>query len=169
MPIRNIVGERFGRLVVVSLGPQLPNCGNANWKCRCDCGEFTFVRSNNLRTGHTSSCGCHDREQASKTMIRMSLKHGQGKLNKQSAAYRSWRGIRFRCENPKCKAFHRYGGRGISVCKRWYKFENFYADMGDRPPGKTLDRRNNDGNYNKRNCRWATPKEQARNRSSRKR
>lgn len=87
--------------------------------------------------------------------------HGQSR----TSLYRLWRTMIDRCDNPKAKAYDRYGGKGIKVCRRWYKFENFYADMGDRPRGTTLDRKNNKLGYSKSNCRWATVSEQLRNRS----
>jgi hypothetical protein len=83
---------------------------------------------------------------------------------RRTTEYFIWRNFRQRCTNPKDPCFKNYGGRGISVCDRWNKFENFFADMGERPPGLTLDRRNNDGDYDKGNCRWATRSEQNLNR-----
>ena len=97
----------------------------------------------------------------------MAIKHGMTRINGQiTPTYLSWQRMKSRCSNPNAVDFARYGGRGIQVCDRWHSFENFLADMGERPEGLQLDRINNDGNYEPRNCRWVSKKENARNRSS---
>lgn len=158
---RNLVGTRFGRLLVeVCAGT---NGHRRLWICRCDCGNVTTHSTDALSSGKTRSCGCLKREIISHGAH---TTHGQAGLGRQSSAYRTWRGMKNRCENnPKHQAFSRYSGRGIRICARWKKFENFYLDMGDRPDGMSLDRINPDGHYCPSNCRWATRVEQARNRS----
>lgn len=107
-------------------------------------------------------------EEAKSKMSAERTKHGHNKRvggkGSPSKIYRVWRNMLNRCHNPNVPAYKNYGGRGITVCESWEKFENFLADMGEQPVGKTLDRINNDGNYEPGNCRWATPAEQIRNR-----
>lgn len=94
---------------------------------------------------------------------RYGVHHGYSSRQGRSPTYESWMCMRQRCGNPRNGQYHNYGGRGITICDRWRSFENFLADMGERPEGKTLDRRDNDGNYEPENCGWATPKEQRAN------
>ena len=152
----NLVGQRYGRLKVVAPAA-VDKWGSRLWLCECSCGGRITTHAHSLRSGDTGSCGCLRRE----TTIKRSTTHG-GSHTKE---YRVWERMRIRCNNPNRADYERYGGRGIKVCARWMEsFSNFLADMGTVPAGKSLDRINNDGDYEPSNCRWATASEQNRNR-----
>jgi len=161
---KELTGNVFGRLTVVSRGPNTKEkC--AQFYCLCSCGNEKLIRSRSLLSGKTVSCGCHNSD---KTKIFNSLTkrtHGHKANGGITPEYQAWTSMIDRTTNPNCTNFHRYGGRGISVCDRWRNsFEDFFADMGNRPSIKhSLDRKDYNGNYEPSNCRWATRKEQSRN------
>ena len=162
-PRKPMVPEtRFDRLMVI--GPADPYLWNGirfpRVLCSCDCGNEVTVRESALRSGNTKSCGCLHREVAAETCLSR-VAHGL----KGIPEYRTWGHIIQRCTNPNNKAWHHYGGRGIRVCDRWRNsIDAFLEDMGRRPgPEYSIDRIDNDGNYEPGNCRWATKKVQQRN------
>lgn len=141
------IGDKYGDWQVLSRA-----AAGYYWRCRCICGAERDVFGGNLRQGTSRSCGC---------TAGRPVKHGHAAV--MSPVYRTFRSMHSRCRNPSQKSYKNYGGRGITVCKRWEKFENFLADMGEPPPGMTLERRNNSKGYSPNNCVWATPAAQARN------
>lgn len=150
------IGFRYGRLIVLEKIKAKPG-SNSKWICQCDCGRGTIVSNPSLTSGDTRSCGCLRSEK----LKQIKFKHGMC----DTPVYHVWATMLQRCTNPKDKDFADYGGRGITVCRRWSDFRNFYADMGDPPKcAPTLDRENNDRGYNPKNCKWASWSAQAFNR-----
>jgi hypothetical protein len=161
-PMRDLVKEGpFGRLNAIKyVGRKFG--GNAYWLCRCECGEELEVRGSHLVDGNVKSCGCLTRDNCAELGCK------SGGWNRTHGAsgtptFQTWRGMFSRCFDPGHESYEDYGGRGIKVCDRWLEYENFVADMGQRPVGMTLDRENTDGNYEPGNCRWATNREQQTN------
>jgi hypothetical protein len=152
-PLRDVTGQRFGYLTAVRLMPER-RLGKAVWECQCDCGCITYVEGAHLWSGNTTSCGCRRVE----ICVDRNTTHGLS----DHPLYFIWFQMIDRCENPDNKSYKNYGGRGVSVCERWRRsFEDFVADMGPCPPGLTLERKNNNGNYEKDNCCWDTRRQQA--------
>lgn len=153
------IGSVFGRLTVIGSSPKRGN--NIAWTCTCTCGKTVSVAGTSLRLGRTQSCGCLRIQRLIEAKGRNRI-HGQA-VNR-TATYRCWTGLRERCFNPRHQGYSNYGGRGITVCPQWNSFEQFQADMGERPFGMSIDRIDNDKGYEPTNCRWATPVQQMRNR-----
>lgn len=148
----NYLGIRFTKLLVVAAAPNTKS-GASAWWCVCDCGKAAvYARSTDLRRGDSQSCGCT----TGALISAANTTHGMSRTR----VYKCWRAMHDRCYNSNTENYHLYGARGIRVCKRWFSFPAFYADMGDRGMGLSLERRNNMRGYSPSNCYWATHAQQ---------
>lgn len=160
--MNDLTGKIFKRWTVIRYS-HADKRKTVYWLCKCACGVERPVRAGQLTRGISKSCGCWKIDVAREQIIRLSTTHGQAPRQGRTRTYGIWKGMRKRCNNPADKAYPSYGGRGITVCKRWDNYANFLADMGEVPFGYSIDRINCNGNYEPSNCRWTDKLTQANN------
>lgn len=164
----DLIGSKFGWLTVTHFSHRIYKVPASRgtrlfWICRCECGNTVTVSATHLRSGHTNSCGCFQKQRATEAKT----VHGDCGRQGKHPIYETWRGMMDRCYRSSCESYKYYGAKGVRVCRRWRSYINFKADMlGTWQAGLTLNRRDNDGSYTPANCHWATQIEQSFNRSN---
>ncbi|EKD89559.1 MAG: hypothetical protein ACD_33C00045G0026 [uncultured bacterium] len=161
--VKNLVDNKFGRLTVIYDSGKRTSGRMIIWTCKCDCGNIINVCTGSLNSGNTKSCGCLQKDYVSNTG-KNNITHGLS----NTLIYKNWSDIIQRCNNPNNPAYIYYGARGIKICDKWLQsFEAFYTDMGVKPSSHhSIDRKDNNGNYEPNNCKWSTQEEQCNNKSN---
>lgn len=162
-------GQKYGHVTAIKIVRERSQSLDEQWLCTCECGASVLANRLKLLKNPKYNCGCVFREELRQRMQKhghtQRLIHATGNPGViASPTYQSWTAMKHRCLNPNHAAYHRYGGRGITICDEWLSFECFLKDMGERPEGTSLERINNDASYCKSNCCWASTKQQTRNR-----
>lgn len=160
MKALDLTGQKFSKLTVIERSEDKGR--RVAWRCSCECGNFSTVTTEALRSGKTGSCGCRKKETAKENCLAHGIKPRHGMTG--SGTHNSWSSMIERCRGHGSNG--RYKRLGIEVCDRWEIFENFYEDMGERPAGMTIDRKDNNLGYSKENCKWSTATEQQRNKTN---